>query len=203
MDNPPAASTALSAVSTASAYCDAILARHQCQERSNDCGPFCAAMVINALTPYRVDPVALGRAMARPRWGAVLGVLPVIRRVPGSATFPWGMVDVLRAHGLNARWRALGTREDIKRDLARGHVFIPIVGAYRPRPWAHYMVLLAHDPVHGWGFADPETRHGRLSWRPDAKFARQWGAYGRIVIEVRPTEPWPDRVRPSDAPPPA
>ncbi|MCE7937988.1 MAG: hypothetical protein DYG90_05200 [Chloroflexi bacterium CFX6] len=189
MDMPATARTAPAV--TASAYCDAILARHRCQERSNDCGPFCAAMVINALTPYDVDPVDLGRAMARPRWGAMLGVLPLVRRVPGSATFPWGMVDVLRAHGLNARWRVLGTRAGLARGLAAGHVFIPIVGALRPRPWAHYMVLLAHDPVQGWGFADPESRHGRLSWRSDATFARQWGTYGRITVEVRPVAPPP------------
>jgi len=167
-----------------STYCEAVLACHQFQRHSNDCGPFCAAMVIGALTGRRLDPVALAREMDRPRRRAILGVLPLVRRWPGSATFPWGMVDVLREHGLRARWRALAGADTLRAGLDAGHLFIPIIGAIRPKPWAHYLVLLAHDPARGWGFADPESREGVLSWRTDERFARRWRTYGRQVIEV-------------------
>lgn len=182
----PASSVAAAGLSISSAHCDAVLARHRCQEKSSDCGPFCATMVINALTPDKLDPIALAREMDHPRWRAIAGIFPLVRRVPGSATFPWGMVDVLRQHGLNARWRALATVDQLRAGLDRGHVFIPIVGLLRPRPWAHYMVLLAHDPARGWGFADPESRSNHISWRTPEKFERQWGTYGRLIIEVAP-----------------
>lgn len=175
---------ALGVQALTSAHCDAVLAQHRCQERSNDCGPFCAAMVIHALTGRALDPVALARAMDRPRAGGFLGILPLVRRWPGSATFPWGMVDLFRQHGLAARWTFRGRAGDLRAGLGEGKLYIPVTGAYRPRPWAHYMVLLAHDPERGWGFADPASPEARLSWRSEAAFAERWGNYGRLVIEV-------------------
>jgi hypothetical protein len=183
MNKNPTAS--IGTVCLTSTHADAVLATHQCQQKSNDCGPFSAMMVINALTGRTLDPITLARRMDKPRRRAVCGLLPLVRRWPGSATFPWGMVDILREHGLAASWRVLARPADLRAGLDRGELAIPIVGQWRPKPWAHYMVLLAHDPERGWGFADPASPNNALSWRSEAKFASQWRNYGRVVIAVR------------------
>jgi hypothetical protein len=175
----------VSAVTLTSAHADVVLACHQSQRRSNDCGPFSATMVINALTGYHLDPVDLAREMDKPRRRAILGLLSLVRRWPRSATFPWGMVDVLNGHGLDACWRVLALEHELRAGLRRGQLQIPIVGQWRPKPWAHYMVLLASDPERGWGFADPASDKGELAWRDAAKFASQWRNFGRVVIQVQ------------------
>lgn len=168
-----------------SAHLDAVLSRHRHQRGANDCGPFSAAMVIGALDDAVIDPVALAREMDRPRRGGPLGLVPMIRRVPDNATFPWGMADVLRAHGLDARSR-IGMRAGELADLLdEGHLIIPIVGSWRWRPWAHYMVLLARNPARGWGFADPDRSSATLLWWDDALFARRWRAFANTAVVVR------------------
>ncbi len=183
MNQDPTAPTA--AIRQTSAYADAVLAAHQCQRQSNDCGPFSAMMVIHALAGQSLDPLDLARQLDRPRPRAILGLLPLVRRWPRSATFPWGMVDLLHEHGLDACWRVLALEHELRAGLRRGQLQIPIVGAWRPKPWAHYMVLLAHDPERGWGFADPASERHELAWRADAKFSSQWRNFGRVVIQVQ------------------
>jgi hypothetical protein len=172
-------------IGTTSDHMSAILAAHQCQGRTNDCGPFAAAIVINALTGREVSGARLARRMDRPVWR---GVRPIVRRLPRHATFPWGMVDVLRDHGLDASWRFGAAAGGLLRSVDAGAIVLPVVGSWRPR-WAHYMVLLAYHRDRGWAFADPQHRNGALVWRTDAVFRRQWRAYGHTVVEVVP----PDR----------
>ena len=58
-------------------------------------------MVVNALRNEDLDGFDLAEKMNKPR---LRGIFPIIRRWPNSATFPWGMIDVFRDHGLKARW---------------------------------------------------------------------------------------------------
>jgi hypothetical protein len=162
-----------------------VQAAHLWQGSSNDCGPYSAAMVINALTPNPVDPAALAREMDRVAWR---GVLPVIRRVPQWATMPWGVADILRRNGVPAVWKPLRTEADLIALLESGRIPIVIVGAWRPM-WGHVMVLLAWDPVQGWGFADPAWPDASLHWFDPPRFARLWRTYGRVVIVANPSHP--------------
>ncbi len=162
-----------------------VLAAHQYQGRTNDCGPFAAAMILNALTGSRLDGGTLAREMDLPRRS---GVLPILRRIPGHATFPWGLVDILRARGLYAWWKAMSRERDLRSCLVAGCLAVPIIGSWRHR-WAHYAVLVAWQPGLGYGFADPGRGGGAVVWIRSAEFARRWTSFGRTAVYVRLARP--------------
>lgn len=183
---PPAAPAPVQGV--VSRLAPALLAAHRPQGDSNDCGPYAVAMAIAALRgPEHVQPPELlARAMERPRPRAILGFLPLVRRLPRSATFPWGLADVARQAGLVARWRFLAGTDRLLAALVRGEAPLVVVGGWRPRPWAHFVVLVAWDAERGWGFADSLSPRPEISWSSDDRFRRQWGAMGRLLVLVRP-----------------
>ncbi len=172
-------------------HSEAVLACHRYQGASNDCGPFCVAMLVEAVGGRSLDPAALARRLDRPRWRGLWGLLPLVRRIPGFSTFPWGLVDALAAQGLRARWQRGSSAEELRGWLGAGLGVIVLYGEWRPKPWAHYVVLLAHDPVKGWGVADPDRQEAQLRWLPDATFRRRWRAMGRIAVIAGPGGPSP------------
>jgi len=168
-----------------SPHAPALLAAHACQGESNDCGPFALSMALAALRPDRaVPPEHMVRVMARPRPRAILGLLPLVRRIPGWATFPWGVADAARQAGLRARWRVFGTTDALVAALARGEVPIAFLGGWRPRPWGHIAALVAWDGVRGWGFADSLSPEATITWRPDDAFRRRWRALGNQWVAL-------------------
>ncbi len=160
---------------------DKILNALQCQGERNDCGPFSAATVINSLKETQINALDLAQEMNRPTWR---GPLFIVRRVPNWATFPWGIVDVFRQHGLSASWRALATEEQLKTGLGRGDVLLPIVGEWKPL-WAHVMTLVAWDAEKGWGFANTQYPHHQVDWWSAVTISKQWRNMGRLLIEVK------------------
>lgn len=157
-----------------------VVRHHEYQGATNDCGPYCAAMIINALSPYDVVATQLARDLDRPAWR---GLFPVVRRVPGAATFPWGLVDALTAIGLRAGWRMAATPDRLRLALAANRLPMVVLGGWRPF-WGHWVVVLGWDAARGWALGDPGSPDSALRWYPEAKFARQWRALGRTVVEV-------------------
>lgn len=163
---------------------------HLHQGESNDCGPFSAAIVINAL---------LGRGLADPhelsgrleRWE---GLRPPGRILRGP-TFPWGMVHLLRGYGLSARWRPFATVERLRANLREGRVTIVLIGEplrfcrWRWCGWMHYRVLYGWEPGR-WLFVDPAVREATTTVE-EALFLRRWRNAARILIEVE--QPAPQR----------
>lgn len=182
-------------------HADAILGAWRHQGPSNDCAPYCAAMVLNGLLRAEVDASSLARELDRPRRGGLFGLVPVPRRVPGSATFPWGLVDALRqgsrAAGAELRvgWGALNRRDRLLAGLVRGWVLFPILGGWQPRPWGHVVVLVAWDPRLGYGLADPAAANADTVWLGESEFAKRWRALGNLLVtaqspgEVGPAAP--------------
>jgi hypothetical protein len=164
-----------------SPHTERILANLQYQGSSNDCGPYSAATVICALRDESVDGDTLAKQMNKPRRRKVL---PVVRRVPNWATFPWGVADVLREYGLDARWWLRTPIEYLRPALANGHVLILIIGEWRPKPWAHFMTLVAWGAERGWGFANTQFEDAEIFWVPDDLFRRRWRNYGRVLVEI-------------------
>ena len=171
-----------------SSHAEAVLACRRQQTHPNDCGPFAAAAVITGLTGQQIVAEELAQALDRPRGRGLWGLLPLVRRVPRFATFPWGVVDALRLHGLEARWQAGMSPEDLVEHLAEGDLLVPIIGRWLPKPWAHYMVLLAHNPAIGWGFADPASRYDSLRWYPAEDFLPKWRNMGRMAVIISTAE---------------
>src|SRR3972149_2740931 len=100
---------------------------HQWQGRSNDCGPFTTAIVLNTFRGEKIfDGKTLALEMNRPRlrWYGLLPFL-VIRRIPDWATLPWGIADTLTQNGVRARWRFGATKDDLLNALNQSRAPIP------------------------------------------------------------------------------
>lgn len=162
---------------------------HRHQGSSNDCGPYSAMIVANGLQDAPVvDADVLARAMEGPP--AVRGSL-IPERIPGWATFPWGVVRALRRAGYRARWRIAVPVRELYANLNRQRPTIVIVGdPFRFKGgafagWSHYKVLYAWDPEDGFAFVDPAADDDVVfTTQPQAEFEQQWTAMGRQVIEV-------------------
>ena len=156
---------------------------HVYQRSTNDCGPYCIAMVSNGL--YRaplVNAVALANELSQRG-------LP--ERIPGWATLPWGVVAAFRRLGLHARWR-FGVRLTRLFDNLRQNL-ITIVALGEPlrfearkwNGWSHYKILDAWEPDRGLGFVDPATSNPTgMTWQDIEEFRREWTWMGRQIIEV-------------------
>ena len=107
------------------------LARYHVHQRnSNDCGPYCVAMVTNTLYagPF-VNAAALAEELNRRGFP---------ERIPGWATLPWGVVASLRRLGLRARWRLGASLKQLFTNLRQDCITIVIVGEplyFEGRTW--------------------------------------------------------------------
>jgi hypothetical protein len=153
---------------------------HQFQDTSNDCGPYCTAMVINFLKVVSLSGEELGRKMDKMVWRR--GV-PIIRRVPNWATFPWGIVDRLKEDNISARWRIFQSEEKLLERLPNQVILIVIIGELCPM-WTHYKILVARDEDLGWGFLDPSNKNGNTYWDTHTYFKSCWNNFGRQVIQI-------------------
>ncbi len=164
-----------------SPHIDQIMKNLQYQGSSNDCAPYTTTTVLNAMREQKLTGDEVAKQMNKPRWR---GIFPVIRRVPNWATFPWGIVDFMRDYGLKGRWWFRVPMSYLKPAIANGHILMPIVGEWRPKPWPHVKTLVAWDPDKGWGFADTQSSKKKISWRADDNFQERWKNYGRLLVEI-------------------
>jgi len=166
-----------------SIYSDALREAHQYQGISNDCGPFCGAIVMNTLLGTTLMGQEVAVEMSKPyHWGFV----PIPRRISNWATFPWGVANLLRSNGLSARWKAITRVADLLAYLNQGKIPIVIIGSWRPL-WSHYKILVAHDELQGWGFVDPAQMVPEIFWDSHARFMKLWKNLGCLSIVVNPT----------------
>ncbi len=152
------------------------------QGSRNDCAPFTAATLIHALRHIAINPLELADQINKPVWrGAVL----VIRRIPNWATFPWGIVDVLRQYGLPARWQLFVRPDQVLRYLSTNILYLPILLSWRPL-WAHVVTLVAYQPDYGFGFANTQTPQPEIDWMAEDRFLTLWRASLYCTVIVTP-----------------
>ncbi len=164
---------------------------HIAQGSTNDCGPHVVTEAVNfwkGEALLSADDVA--RSMNRPRVG--MGLLPlVVRRVPNWATFPWGIADELRVHGIPARWQLKASEDDLQAALREDRLIMPIFGEPLRRQglsftgWSHVVLLEGWDPAtETYWFVD-SARTSAPTSRPRAEFVQLWGNMGRLIVETR------------------
>lgn len=173
---------------------------HQFQGSTNDCGPTSLAIAANTLAGVPEWEGALV-AQDMDRIGLAWRAFPFVApsRIPGWATFPWGMVHHLRKRGIRARWGLCGTAGRLQRNLLDDRITIVVVGEplrWKQRKyhgWAHIKLTYGYAAGRGFLFVDPAVRssgkpdglerHG-LSWHREEDFLRQWGNMLRTYVEV-------------------
>lgn len=159
---------------------------HIYQGATNDCGPYCVAIVGNTFRDLTVvDPVLLAKSMAS--WRRLF----IPARVPQWATFPWGIVWAFEELGFEARWRVFSSRKRLYRNLRSVIATIVLIGEpfrfkdHQWQGWSHYKVLYGWDPVRGWAFVDPGVAYSPgISWQKDADFFKRWRSLGCQIIEI-------------------
>ena len=159
---------------------DVLLEKLQCQGQSNDCGAFTSATVLNALLGLDIKGDDLANEMEKPVWR---GLIYLVRKIPNSATLPWGMEDVFQSHGLKARWHFFSNEDYLKQSIPVEKIVMPIIGSWKPT-WAHVMTLVAWDETQGWGFANTQYTHHNIHWVDAQKFTDQWKAMARLLVEI-------------------
>jgi len=155
---------------------------HRHQGSTNDCGPFCVVIAVNALKGKSLlNGSGVARQMERCRPCAGSLPLPVLDKIPGWATLPWGLSDELRRHGVPSRWRFMGTRERLLSNLRTDRITLISVGEPlrfdrgRWRGWGHVKILYAWAPGHGWAFVDLDAAiHDRATLMIQQKQAGNW-----------------------------
>lgn len=168
---------------TYSIYAEQLLSSHQFQGQTNDCGPFCAAMIMHGI---KGTPVLGSQIADDLNQRASNELLPILNRIPNSATFPWGITRVFRRAGIEADWRPFYTTQRLIQDLQKNILPITIIGGYKPAFWAHYTLLVAYDPHEGWGFCDPAYDGQKITWHAHDDFLKLWKALGHLVVRVKP-----------------
>lgn len=156
---------------------------HVCQRDSNDCGPYCVAMVANTL--YGASFVSAAVLAEE------LNHRGFPERVPGWATLPWGFVASLRRLGLCARWCMGASLKRLFTNLRSDRITVIVVGeplyfeGRAWRGWSHYKILVAWNPQRRLGFVDPATSNATgKTWQSLDEFRRQWAWMGKQTIEV-------------------
>ena len=162
---------------------------YRAQGSTNDCGPHATAAALGFCTGTPVVVSALIKEMNQPHLR--LGIPPlVIRRIPNWATLPWGIVDVLREHGLKAAWRFRATEDDLRRALREDHVPLPIFGeplrrrGLRWTGWSHVAVLAGWDPARETYWFVDSARSTPLTGRAQETFSREWQNMGCLLIQI-------------------
>ncbi len=166
----------------ASPLADQILANLQYQGLSNSCGPYSLTTVINAIKNLQLDPETIARELNKP---VKRFFIPIIRRIPNSATFPWGMVDMFSQFGIKAHWKCFTPLNHLLVSFQNGNILMPIIGSLRPL-WAHFLILIAIHPVKGFGFANTQFQRPEIDWIAEEQFRRQWRIFANCVVEVNP-----------------
>jgi hypothetical protein len=163
---------------------------HVSQGDSNDCGPHVVTMAVNFWRGEAVlEAGAVARAMNYPRLR--IGFPPVVvRRIPNWATFPWGIADMLRVHGIPARWRLRASEDDLHRALDEDRIAMPIFGeplrrhGWRWAGWSHVAILYGWDPeAQIYWFVDSTMPYAPTEQERET-FLHRWQDMGRLLVET-------------------
>jgi len=161
-----------------SPFASHFLFAHQFQGKSNDCGPYSAAIAIYALTGFFIS----GQQIAQETNRNFLGKQPpFLNRIPYNLTFPWGMIAILNEYHCYASWFVLYEEKKLINELQQPQVILVIYGQWLPL-WAHYAVLAAYHEKLGYGLINPSLPSARIEWIPRSKFLSQWHSFGSMVI---------------------
>lgn len=173
---------------------------HQYQGRTNDCGPTVAAILGNAyLREDRFQGPEVAEWLNKIHLAAGPCPRPIVGRVPGWATFPWGITHFLRSEGVPGGWKPFQKPEDLLRGLRANRLMAVVIGepfrwkAGRYQGWSHYLVACGYDQGHGYLFLDPAARHrpegdrweqGGMVWKTEREFYPLWRKMLRVLITV-------------------
>ena len=156
-------------MTTNSIYTGILVSNHQYQAQSENCGPFCAAMAINAIKGSHLDGNDLALSMNRPGFDHFL---ITIRRIPNYATFPWGIVDVLSENGIKSSWKFFSNFSDLSSLISQKNILIILTATYQPLS-GHYRILasIEDDKI---GFIDPAHPEQDIKYQPRPSFLLEW-----------------------------
>lgn len=162
-----------------SPYLNNLSRNHQFQGHTNDCGPYCTAMAINTLKGTRLEGQTVAENLND--WRCKAWHQP-LRRIPHSATFPWGITAFLTDYGLKTRWQIFTPFASLARLLDEGNLVITLTASLR-HLLAHYRILgsIHHESM---GFIDPAWPDGEIQYQSREKFLAGWVQTAHTMIAI-------------------
>lgn len=173
---------------------------HQYQGVTNDCGPTAAAILGNAyLDDIRYQGSEVAERMNRGMFPGFDLQAFIPARIPGWATFPWGITRFLRSQQIPASWKIFGHRGTLMQAVQDGRLTAVVIGqpflcrGWRWEGWSHYLILVGYQQVHGWLLLDPAVKKqpgGKwwqqkgMIWKKDEEFLPLWDNMLRMTITV-------------------
>lgn len=128
----------------------------------------------------KIQGEEIASELNKPRWH--FGI-PILRRIPNWATFPWGLIDILKLRGVQVHWKIMESKQGLFSALNTDIIPIVIIGSIIPF-WSHILILVASDDEKGWGFVDPAIPTREIHWFTDNYFLFHWSIMGRNVLYV-------------------
>jgi len=153
---------------------------HQPQGQTNHCGPYAIATILPLFGITGISGEYLAAHFNRLSSG-IGSILPA--RIHNNATFPWGMVDILKRYQIHARWEILCKRDLLLSRINTNQIQIVLISEISKR-YAHYLILAGYDDKLGMGFIDPAYPNAALHWILEKKFMRLWSQLWRNCILV-------------------
>ena len=139
----------------------------------------CAAMIINTIKKLQVDGFAIAASMNQSHSFSLFNPIP---RIPNSATFPWGMVEVFSAYGISSNWQSFTSFAQLSDLLVAKNMIIVLTANYQPLS-AHYRILVSIDQDH-LGFVDPAFPQENIQYQPVDTFIASWHKALDTIIKI-------------------
>jgi hypothetical protein len=136
-------------------------------------------MVINTIKGLHVDGFAIAEAMNHPSGKKWYTPVP---RIPNSATFPWGIVEVFSEYRIKSTWQPFTSFARLSNLLSYGNMVIVLTANYQART-AHYRILVAINPDN-LGFVDPAYPEGIIQFQPMDSFISSWQKALDTIINI-------------------
>jgi hypothetical protein len=147
-----------------------LLANHQYQGKTNDCGPVCMAIILNTLKSTSIDGLSLGQKLNKTKW---MKGLPKVYRIKDWIVFPWGITASFREHEVKTKIHINKNIGWMFQQFSDGKILIPIVGRWKPL-WGHYFIPVAWEKNNKIGFCNPAKNSNKIDWMQESDFIKYW-----------------------------
>ena len=153
---------------------------HQYQGQTNNCGPYTIATILPLFGFEGISGDYLAKHFNQL---ASINGRYFPGRIGGSATFPFGLVRVLKHYHIYAQWEIFYNRNLLISRIPTNKLQIVLLSDIF-KMHAHYLIIVAYDEKLGMGFIDPAFPNSAIHWIIEDTFRRKWGQLGRNCILI-------------------
>jgi hypothetical protein len=178
-------------------YKNPIYKYHQYQGKTNNCGPTCLAISMNAfIHEFAFNGEHIANELNH--WSKHFPKL-IIPRISDWVTFPWGLVQYLKYQNIPGKWSLFGSTDKLIENIKNETITMVIIGEPvrwtngKYDGWSHIKVLYGYSPGNFF-FVDPayqkntginrEYSDSGIYRQSEEEFQKLWKNMLMIFIEL-------------------